>query len=110
MQFSLRQFGCFLLLSAVGAVGQSSPSDLPEAPSSISDSSYHPITGKERFEWFVLGSVGPKSLGAGIFSAAISTAENTPVEYGPHWEGFGKRYAMRLTGVATSHAMEAGLG
>jgi hypothetical protein len=33
-----------------------------------------------------------------------------PKEYGPHWEGFGKRYGMRLTGVSTSNAMEAGLG
>jgi len=29
---------------------------------------------------------------------------------GPHWEGFGKRYGMRLTGVVTGNAMEASLG
>lgn len=33
-----------------------------------------------------------------------------PREYGTHWEGFGDRYGMRLTGVVTSNAMEAGLG
>jgi len=33
-----------------------------------------------------------------------------PKEYGPHWEGFGKRYGMRLTGISTGNAMEAGLG
>jgi len=32
------------------------------------------------------------------------------VEYGPHWDGFGKRYGMRLTGVSTGNAMEASLG
>ncbi|HEX5315630.1 MAG TPA: hypothetical protein VFX22_03180, partial [Candidatus Kapabacteria bacterium] len=38
------------------------------------------------------------------------TARNTPREYGPHWEGYGKRYAMRFSGIAASNAMEAGLG
>jgi len=35
---------------------------------------------------------------------------NRPREYGPHWEGFGKRYGMRLTGVSTGNAIEATLG
>ncbi len=43
-------------------------------------------------------------------SAAWGTMLNTPHEYGPHWEGFGDRYGMRLTGVVTSNAMEAGIG
>lgn len=46
----------------------------------------------------------------GILTAGQATAQNDPHEYGPHWDGFGKRYGMRLTGVATEHAMEAGLG
>jgi hypothetical protein len=71
---------------------------------------YHPITGKQRLDWFVVTTVGPKSLLGGLFSAGYGTAVNKPKEYGPHWEGFGKRYGMRLTGVSTSNAMEAGLG
>jgi hypothetical protein len=43
-------------------------------------------------------------------SAAFGTALNMPKEYGTHWEGFGKRYGMRLTGISTSNAIEAGLG
>jgi hypothetical protein len=58
----------------------------------------------------VKSTVGPESLTAGVFSAAISTARNNPQEYGPGWEGFGKRYGMRLSGVATGRAMEASLG
>ncbi len=46
----------------------------------------------------------------GFFSAGIGTARDAPHEYGPHWEGFGKRYGMRLTGVSTGNLMEAGLG
>jgi len=54
--------------------------------------------------------VGPRSLVAGLISSGYGTAVNNPHEYGPHWDGFAKRYGMRLTGVSTSNAMEAGLG
>jgi hypothetical protein len=97
-------------------------SSLPDAPtanaqsstaasSASGTSSYEPITGEQRLWWAFIGTVGPKSLLiAGPFSAAIGTATNHPHEYGPHWEGFGDRYGMRLTGVATSNLMEVGLG
>jgi hypothetical protein len=84
-----------------GKQPQGSNSDRP----SISE-----ITGKQRLEWVVKGTVGPRSLATGIFTSAIQTAENRPREYGPHWDGFGKRYGIRLTGVATEHVMEASLG
>ena len=98
------------LLSAVWAAGQPQQSHLQTPVNNPPDQSYQGITGQQRFEWFVKSTVGPQSLAAGIFSSAIATAENRPVEYGPHWEGFGKRYGMRLSGLATNHAMEAGLG
>lgn len=68
------------------------------------------ITSTQRFNWFVSSTIGPQSLAAGLFTAAFGTARNVPREYGPHWDGYGKRYAMRFTGIATSNAMEAGLG
>jgi len=72
---------------------------------------YQPATGKDRMKWFVVSTAGPLSLlAAGPISAGFSTALNRPKEYGPHWEGFGERYGMRLTGVSTGSAMEAGLG
>jgi len=74
-------------------------------------SNYRPITGGERLHWFVVSTVGPTSLlAAGPLSAAIGTAMDRPKEYGPHWDGFGSRYGMRLTGISTGNAMEAGLG
>ena len=73
-------------------------------------SSYQPITGKERTEWFAVSTASPQSMAGGVISASWGTLFNRPREYGTHWEGFGKRYGMRLTGVATSNAMEAGLG
>ncbi len=71
---------------------------------------YHPITAEGRLKWFARSTVGPKSLFGGIISAGYGTAADHPHEYGTHWEGFGKRYGMRLTGVSTGNAMEAAIG
>ena len=69
-----------------------------------------PVTAKDRLKWVTLSTVGVPNLAGGVFAAGWGTAFNKPREYGPHWEGFGKRYGMRLTGGATSNAMEASLG
>lgn len=69
-----------------------------------------PITGKERLEWFAISTAGPQSLAVGVLSAGWGTALGSPEEYGRTWKGFGKRYGMRLTGVSTGNAIDAGLG
>jgi hypothetical protein len=69
-----------------------------------------PITGHDRLKWVAISTVGPPSLVGGLFSAGWGTLFNSPSEYGPHWEGFGKRYGMRLTGISTGNLMEAGFG
>ena len=72
---------------------------------------YQPISGTERAKWFVVSTAGPNSLLlTGPLSAAWSTMLNEPPEYEPHWEGFGKRYGMRLTGISVGNAMEGGMG
>jgi hypothetical protein len=72
---------------------------------------YQPPEGKDRVQWFAVSTAGPINLLAGgPISAGFGTAVNRPKEYGPHWDGFGKRYGMRLTGVSTGNAMEASLG
>lgn len=72
---------------------------------------YKPPTASDRLKWFAVSTVGPTSLLlSGPISAGWSTAFNSPEEYGPHWEGFGKRYGMRLTGVSVGNAMNASLG
>ena len=81
-----------------------------QAPSSTVLPSYSPINAAERLRWFGVSTVGPQSLAAGVLSSAWSTAFDNPPEYGPTWRGFGKRYGMRLTGVSTGNAIEAGLG
>jgi hypothetical protein len=110
-----------MLMISVPAIAQTAApasTDKPDAPvpaDSITKSpsekqQYEPISGTRRIEWFFVRSVGPESLIAGAFTAGIGTARDKPEEYGPHWYGFGQRYGMRFTGVATSNAMEAGLG
>jgi hypothetical protein len=71
---------------------------------------YHRISAGGRLEWFARSTAGGTSLVGGLFSSALGTAIDSPSEYGPHWEGFGKRYGMRLTGVSTGNAIEATLG
>ena len=79
-------------------------------PAALALVQQRPLDRDSRVRWFVGSTVGPKSLGAGVISAAWGTNFNNPEEYGPHWDGFAKRYGMRLTGVAASNAIEVGLG
>ncbi len=83
------------LLTASGALAQSAPDA---------------ITGEGRFNWVLFNTLGPVSLADGLFASGLETLVDRPPEYGTHWEGFGKRYGLRLTGIATSNVMEAGLG
>jgi hypothetical protein len=69
-----------------------------------------PMTGTERIEWIVDGTIGPKSLGVGVIGAAWNTAWNTPSEWGQTWSGAGKRYLQRTADVSISNSIEAGLG
>ena len=69
---------------------------------------YEPLTGEERFRWFAKTTYGPKSLlVAGPFSAGWRTATNRPEEWGPGWEGFGKRYGARLVNNSMQNGTEA---
>ena len=98
---SLRILILFLLITSL-ACAQHESNRVPN---------YQPISPQQRFKWFAVSTGGPTNLlVAGPFSAGLSTAFNRPKEYGPHWEGFGKQYGMRLTGISTGNAMEAGLG
>lgn len=102
-----------LALSVVAAAAQQAtePAQLPVGiRNRVSPAAAVPITAAERARWFVSSTVGPASLASGVLSAGWGTAFNQPEEYGGTWEGFGKRYGIRLTGVATGNAMEAGFG
>ena len=90
----------FLAAACVLAQGQdveiNPAKQTPMAPQSRSTSikPYHSITSRQRLSWFLDSTVGPETLTVGLLSAGIGTGRNAPKEYGSHWEGFGKRYAM----------------
>ena len=74
-------------------------------------SHYKPATTQDKLRWFVSSTVSPsRLLIAGPISAGWGTLRDVPSEYGTHWDGFGKRNGMRLTGVATGNLIEATLG
>lgn len=71
---------------------------------------YDPITSSERLRWLFASTLGPQHLLAGAIVAGFGTAINRPYEYGPHWRSWADRYNVRLSGVASSNAMEDGVG
>jgi hypothetical protein len=83
----------------------------PITRSAVTATDYTAITGRERIEWIVVGTIGVRSLTlVGPLAAAWQTAFNTPDEWGQSWEGFGKRYLAREADVAISNTLEAGVG
>ncbi len=96
-----------LVLSAAFLQAQDPPPPQAAVPP---PAAYAPITGKQRAAWFARSTVGLQSLGVGVLSVGWSTAWNDPEEYGRTWEGFGKRYGIRLSSIAASNAIEASLG
>ena len=73
-------------------------------------SATQPITAGGRFEWAITSTISLPSFGGGVVSSGFGIATGKPSEYGVNLRGFGKRFGLRLTGVATSNTMEAGLG
>ena len=86
---------------------QPSPTDFREIPE---EGPYLPMDGRQRLQWFAVETAGPASLAGGLFTAGIRTAGNQPREYGAHWDGYSKRYAMELPSIAAGNLLEAGLG
>lgn len=107
---------CLLCVPAFGQLTSTGTDASPNGgvastPNAETVPNYAPASGKDRVKWFAVTTAGPLSLLAdGPVSSAWGTMLNKPKEYGPHWEGFAKRYGMRLTGLSTGNAMEAGLG
>ena len=113
--------GDYLSASPVPS-NDSGDSPLPDAPTPAAlappgftgspnqSAPYEAITGRERLTWIVTNTLWPRHLAAGMLNSAYGTAVNHPREDGPHWGGFGERFGIRLTGVATSNVMEAGVG
>ena len=60
--------------------------------------------------WVLGNTVQPLRIFGDAVFAAVQTGIDSPHEYGPHWDGFGKRLGIDLAGIAVSNTMEASLG
>ncbi len=104
-----------VLLICVPSFAQSSIPATPQpgspAPIQQKNSDYQFVTLGGRLRWWVNFTLSPSRLFVvGPVSAAWGTLRDVPSEYRTHWDGFGKRLGMRLTGVATGNLIEAAAG
>jgi hypothetical protein len=76
----------------------------------LSLGAYVPMTGRERVDWIVDGTIAPLSLGVGVIATAWQTGWNSPEEWGRSGAGIGKRYLQREADVTISNTIEAGAG
>ncbi len=82
-----------------------------DSSAAISTQPYEPMSLKQRFQWAARSSVSPRRMAGYVFTSAIGTAENSsPREYGPHWDGFAKRFGLRMSTGATSLLVETSIG
>jgi len=98
-----------LILLLTGGQEVQSPPDPPPSTQTNTPAD-DPITGIGRLNWTVKSTIGPASLWTGVLSSTWDTAFNHPREYGESFDGWVKRYGLRLTGVASSNVAEASLG
>jgi hypothetical protein len=83
---------------------------MPESQQASQRDPSAPITGVGRLDWIVHSTIGPASLWTGVLTATWGTAFDKPRPYGESFDGWVKRYGLRLTGVAASNVAEAELG
>jgi len=69
-----------------------------------------PISGVERAHWLLKENLGVGAILQDLAIAGESTLTNTPKEYGPHWEGYGKRVGIVAANYGVKSTMEAGFG
>jgi hypothetical protein len=94
-----------------GQSGQSNPpAQVPGPGNQLQAAIYEPITAGQRIGWVLRYTVEPQRLIGDAVYAGVETAENDPHEYGPHWDGFGKRVGILVAGAAVSNTMEATMG
>jgi hypothetical protein len=102
-------FSTAFCISAQSSTPKDSNSDLPTPAPSAQDPRYVRPTGSQRSKWYFDSLFGPVSLGKTIGLAGIDTARNSPREWGPHWEGFGKRVASGFGKSVIKSSVQFGL-
>ena len=103
-----------LVLSGSSIVAQIAPIETAEAEEPagavVAADDYEPLKGKTRLKWVMRNSISPRRFAGYVITSAIGTGTNAPPEYGPHWDGFAKRIALRASTSTTGMFLEAGIG
>jgi hypothetical protein len=107
---SYTAFLCFSVAAASVAMAQDGTASLDSQDLAALQSDTSAINAQDRLRWILKSTLGPRNLTAGLFVSGWGTWHNEPKEYGPHWDGFGKRYGLRLSVGGTSNVIEASLG
>ena len=63
----------------------------------------------KRFKKYINSMFGPWSIGRAVASAGLSTWSDSPEEWGPHWDGFGKRFASNMGRSIMKNTMMYGM-
>lgn len=84
----------------------------PAKPTGVTTPSTAPYVrpnADQRFKKYVNSMFGPWSLGRAVASAGLSTWSDSPEEWGPHWDGFGKRFASNMGRSVMKNTMMYGM-
>jgi hypothetical protein len=97
--------------SELFAQTEPTPSPAPKVKTDIGKPSadYVRPDGKTRAKRYVNSMFGPESLAKAVGTAGISTWRNSPEEWGPGWEGFGKRFASNVGKGIIKNSMMYGM-
>lgn len=107
-----------LFLATPFVVRPQQPSDTPapdaakvpaaSAPKS-SQTSYVRPDSRERFRRYLNGMFGPVAMAKKVAFAGIGTWTNWPEEWGPHWDGYGRRFATSIGSGIIENSISYGL-
>lgn len=117
--YPLRAAACLFLFTAVPVTAQSegagsataghaAPPD--HAAAYVANYRSKRMTFEDRMRWAAGNAVSPRRFAGNAISSALGTWANSPVEYGPHWDGYAKRVGLRLSTGATGLLTEAAIG
>jgi len=105
--------GLLFLATAISISAQTAPDPTPSPATAATTSSltapYVRPSAKTRFNRYLGSMFGPVALGKRVLSAGWSTWRNSPEEWGPHWEGFGKRFASGTGKTIIKSTVQYGL-
>jgi hypothetical protein len=85
--------GFFIFVFSIFANSQT-PTPTPSQPTT--QNGYVRPDAGTRFKRYALSMFGPEAFAKSIVSAGYGTWQNSPEEWGDHWEGFGRRVASGM--------------